>query len=69
MTDAWEGFHSILIAEEDRNLTAFNTEWGRFRYRTMPQGYISSQDNYNKRFNDAIADVPRCARCVDDTAT
>ena len=68
VTDAWEGFHSCLIAEEDRNLTAFNTEWGRFRYRSMPQGYISSSDNYNKRFNDVIEEVPRRVRCVDDTA-
>ena len=35
----------------------------------MTQGYISSQDNYNKRFNDVISDVPCSAQCVDDTAT
>ena len=30
VTDAWEGFHSVLIDEEDKKYTTFNTEWGRY---------------------------------------
>ena len=34
--DAWNGYHSVPIREEDRHYTTFLTEWGRYRYRTVP---------------------------------
>ena len=34
--DAWNGYHSVAIKEEDRHKTTFITEWGRFRYKTLP---------------------------------
>ena len=36
--DARNGYHCVLIREEDRHLTTFITPWGRYRYRTAPQG-------------------------------
>ena len=45
--DAWNGYHSVPICEEDRHLTTFITPWGRYRYRTAPQRYIASGDGYN----------------------
>ena len=30
--DAWNGYHSVAIREEDRHLTTFYTKWGRYRY-------------------------------------
>ena len=65
--DAWNGFHSIPIAEEDRHLTTFITPWGRYRYRVAPQGYISSGDGYSRRFDEIVASIPRKTKCVDDT--
>ena len=44
--DAWNGFHSVKIREEDRYLTTFLTPWGRFRYIIAPQGYKVSGDAY-----------------------
>ena len=38
VTDAKDGYHSITLAEEDRHLTTFITEEGRFRYCVKPQG-------------------------------
>ena len=35
--DAWNGFHSVQIREEDRYLTAFLTPWGCYRCMTAPQ--------------------------------
>ena len=67
-TDAWNGFHSALIVEEDRHLTTFITEEGRFRYRVAPQGYLSSGDGYNQRYDKITQDVDRKTRCTDDTA-
>jgi hypothetical protein len=30
--DACNGYHSVVIREEDRHLTTFYTKWGRYRY-------------------------------------
>ena len=67
VTDAWNGFHSVPMYQEDRDLTTFITPWGRFRYRVAPQGFIASGDAYNKRFDSIIADFPNKVKCVDDT--
>ena len=36
--DCFAGYHQILMAEEDREKTAFITPWGTFCYRAMPFG-------------------------------
>ena len=65
--DAWNGYHSVPICEEDRNLTTFITPWGRYRYCTAPQGYIAAGDAYSRRYDEIIADLPNKKKCVDDT--
>ncbi|MCG7876793.1 MAG: hypothetical protein N0C90_10735, partial [Candidatus Thiodiazotropha endolucinida] len=32
VTDAWNGYHSVPICEEDRHITTFITPWGGYRY-------------------------------------
>ena len=69
VTDAWNGFHSVRLAEEDRHLTTFITPWGRFQYKVAPQGSSASGDGYSRRYDEIIADVERKTKCVvDDTA-
>ena len=53
--------------EEDRHLTIFLTEEGRFRYNRAPMGLLASQDAYTHRYDNIIADVERKTKCVDDT--
>jgi hypothetical protein len=65
--DATDGFHAIDLDEESRPLTTFITEWGRYRYRRLPQGYSASQDAYTRRYDDIIKDVPDKVKCIDDT--
>ena len=65
--DAWNGYHSVPIAEADRHLTTFITPFGRFRYRTAPQGFKASGDGYTRRYDEIIADVERKTKAVDDT--
>ena len=65
--DAWNGYHSVPLREEDRHLTTFITPFGRFRYTRAPQGYLSSGDGYNRRFDSILSDFERKERCVDDT--
>ena len=65
--DAWEGYHSIPIHEEDRHITTFLTQWGRYRYLVTPQGYLSAGDGYCQRYDLITRDVKQSTRCVDDT--
>ena len=67
VTDAWNGYHSVPIREEDRHITTFITPWGRYRYKVAPQGFLASGDGYNQRFDAIAADFPNKVKCVDDT--
>ena len=67
VSDAWNGYHSVPLRESDRKLTTFITPWGRWRYKRLPQGFVSSQDAYNRRFDAILADFERKERIVDDT--
>ena len=64
--DAWNGYHSVALHPDDRHYTTFITPWGRYRYKTAPQGYISSGDGYTRRYDEIVSDVPQ-KKCVDDT--
>ena len=65
--DTWNGYHSLPIHKEDRHYTTFITPRGRYRYCTAPQGYIASGDDYSRRFDEVVAEVPDKTKCIDDT--
>jgi len=65
--DAWNGYHSVPLRDSDRPLTTFITPFGRWRYKRAPQGFVSSGDGYNRRFDAVMSDFDRKERCVDDT--
>ena len=67
VTDAWNGFHSIPLRESDRYLTTFISPWGRWRYLRGLQGYLSTGDAYNRRFDAILANFERKERVTDDT--
>ena len=67
VTDAWNGFHSVPLREQDRHFTTFITSLGRFRYIRAPQGYASSGDGYDRRFDDVLEGFARHKRKSDDT--
>ena len=67
VTDAWNGYHSVPLRESDRHLTTFITPYGRYRYKRAPQGFLSSGDGYNRRFQALLSGFQRMERCVDDT--
>ena len=64
--DAWNGYHSVPLREEDRHFTTFITPWGRYRYMTAPQGYIASGDAYTSRYDALVAHIDQKTKCVDD---
>ena len=65
--DAWNGYHSLAIREEDRHLTTFITSWGRYRYCCAPQGFLASGDAYTRRFDEIIAHMKDKTKLIDDT--
>jgi hypothetical protein len=67
VVDAWNAYHSIPLHEEDRDYTQFATQFGRYRYKKVPQGYLASGDTYNQRYDAILTDFRNKERCVDDT--
>ena len=64
--DAVDGYHSVLLDEASQPYTTFITEWGRYQYLRMPQGYLASGDAYTRRYDEIIKDMPRKVKIVDD---
>ena len=54
--DAWHGYHSVPIAEEDRHYTTFLT----------PKGFLAAGDGYSDRTDRIVEGVTRLKKCVDD---
>ena len=67
VADAFWVFHQVSLDVESRRLTTFIAPLGRYRYRRSPMGHCSASDAYTRRFDDAIQDIPRKFKCVDDT--
>jgi hypothetical protein len=65
--DCWNGYHSIPLHPADRHLTTFITSWGRYRYRTAPQGLISAGDAYTQRKSEIMTNFENVKDCVDDS--
>ena len=65
--DAWDLYHSVPLAEEDRHFTCFITPFGRYRYKTCPQGFLASGDGYTSRYDKIVAGFSNFTKCVDDT--
>ena len=57
----------MAIREEDRHLTTFYTKWGRYRYRSAPQGYAASGDAYTHRYDKITMGVRDVRRVIDNT--
>ena len=64
--DAVDRYDSVPLDKESQPLTTFNTEWGKFMYLRMLQGYLASGNAYTQRYDEVIKDVPRKVKIVDD---
>ena len=65
--DAVDGYHSILLDKDSQPLTTFITEWERFMYLRMTQGYLAFGDTYTRRYDEITKDIPCKVEIVDDT--
>ena len=67
VVDAVDGFHYVALDSKSQPLTTFITEWGRFMYLRMPQGFVVEGDAYTRRYDEIIDGVERKVKIVDDT--
>ena len=65
--DAVDGYHAVALDEESQNLTTFITEWGRYVYLRIPQGFMASGDVYTRRYGELIKHIDRKVKIIDDT--
>lgn len=66
VTDVCNSYHSIPLRESDKHLTTFITPFGRWRYKRAVQGYLSSGDGFNRRYDTILSDFGRKERITDD---
>ena len=64
--DAAMGYYQINLADSSKDLTCFITPWGRYRFNRAVMGLVSAGDEYNRRGDQALGDVPRTIKVVDD---
>ncbi|CAB3992300.1 Hypothetical predicted protein [Paramuricea clavata] len=64
--DANHGYWQILLDEESRLLTTFNTPFGRYCYKRMPFGITSAQEVFQKRMCQSFGDLEGVETDVDD---
>ena len=66
MIDPVDDYHAIPLAQESQPLTTFITEWGRYQYFRMPQGFKAAGDVYTRRYDKIINHIPNKVKIVDD---
>ena len=64
--DAAEGFHTIKLDEKPLLLTIFITEWGRYMFLQLSQGFLASTDAYTRIYDELIKPIPGEAKIVDN---
>ncbi|XP_043217351.1 uncharacterized protein LOC122379318 [Amphibalanus amphitrite] len=64
--DAAMGYFQVPLAEPSQDLTCFITPWGRMKFLRAPQGCVSAGDEYNRRGDTALGDIPNTVKVVDD---
>ncbi|KAK2706727.1 hypothetical protein QYM36_014683 [Artemia franciscana] len=55
--DARHGYWSMELDDESANLTAFNTAFGRFRFRRYPFGLNCAQDDFQRKMEEIFAEL------------
>ncbi|CAC5357528.1 unnamed protein product [Mytilus coruscus] len=67
VTDAWNGYHSVPIREEDRHFDIHHT-MGALQVQGCSTGIHGSGGAYNQRFDAIISNFNDKVKCVDDTS-
>ena len=55
--DLAQGYHQILLKEEDREKTAFSVPWGHYQYRRCPMGLTNSPATFQRCMENILGDM------------
>ena len=61
-----DGYHAVTLDKKSQHLTTFLTEWGRYMYIFLPQGYQAYGDLYTRQFDELIKDVCQKIKIADN---
>ncbi|KAJ8333874.1 hypothetical protein SKAU_G00411930 [Synaphobranchus kaupii] len=64
--DARSGYWTIKLSQESSMLTTFNTVFGRYRFKRLPFGIMSAQDEFQRRIDGTYEGLSGVAVIVDD---
>lgn len=64
--DARSGYWAIELSHESSMLTTFNTVFGRYRFKRLPFGIISAQDEFQRGVDEAYEGLKGVAVIVDN---
>jgi hypothetical protein len=54
LLDDFSGYNQVLVSEEDRFKTTFQTKWGTFAYKCMPFGLINAGETFQRAMDVAF---------------
>ena len=64
--DLNQGFHQVPLKKSCRNLTCFNTPFGRYRYKRLAMGICSATEVFQKYMEDIFNHIEGVEIIVDD---
>ena len=64
--DTNQGYFQIALDKTSRNYTAFNTPFGRYRYKRLPMGITCSPEIFQRVFGDIFAPINGLEIIMDD---
>jgi hypothetical protein len=62
LLDSFLGCNQVLVSEEDRLKTTFQTKWGTFAYKCMPSGLINAGVKFQREMDVAFQGL--IGKCV-----
>ena len=64
--NARSGCWNVVLDEESKFLTTFNTPFGRYCFRRLPFGLVSAQDIFQRKIDETYDGLPRIICIADD---
>ena len=66
LLDFFSGYWKIKMEEALKDVTAFTTRYGNFRFEVMPFGLINAPSTFQKMMDDILKDLPFARAYLDD---
>ncbi|GFR43102.1 hypothetical protein Agub_g3949 [Astrephomene gubernaculifera] len=64
--DLTQGYHQLLMHDEERERTAFRTPFGHYQYKVLPFGLTNAPAVFQSAMNSVLQDLPFAVVYLDD---